>query len=602
MKEKADAKDAEIEAENKENKEQQAKRSWSSRLSKYNNPKILILLGVLASLLAGASQPCLGVVMSKYLTYVAVPIPYLRFIEPDFPGTASELLDARVSLIGLILTGMAVIAGVSKFVQFMSFQFLGNQVTQGLRLDTYAAILDKNIGWFDDKDHSTGILTTALAEDASIINGAGAGSLPAEVEAALSMLTGLTLAFVYCWQVSLAILALTPLSMVGKRIQLKMHYGLANQQGETQKEANLLSGDAIANFKTIQSFGHEDKIMEKYNELVAPSYELTKKENVTSGIAFGITNFINFIMMGVMFWVAGVIMRNSPVLPAGGAQTQGDGNLSIDPGSVFLSVFALMFGASHAATAQAFGPDVGKAKAAADRIFEIKEHKSLICASALDKDTTKKRLNLDEVKGHIEFRDVWFRYPTRKEDFVLKGLSIVINPSERVALVGESGCGKSTFVALLMRFYDVDAGQVLLDGTDIREINLHDLRLAISLVMQEPIIFHYSILENVLYGRLDATNLEVRDACKISNALEFIEGGRLRGFDTTADGLLKEMQRNKEALVNLIGQEKYDEEIDVLTKMQGQEQYKKEFQASTGVVDQRPAELKGDHLHGGFDI
>lgn len=110
--------------------------------------------------------------------------------------------------------------------------------------------------------------------------------------------------------------------------------------------------------------------------------------------------------------------------------------------------------------------------------------------------------------------------------------------------------------------------------------------------MQEPIIFHYSILENVLYGRLDATNDEVHQACQISNALEFIEGGRLSGFDTSAEGLLTEMQRNKEALVYLIGQEKYDEEIDVLTKMQSQEQYKKEFRASTGVVDQRPPELK----------
>lgn len=113
------------------------------------------------------------------------------------------------------------------------------------------------------------------------------------------------------------------------------------------------------------------------------------------------------------------------------------------------------------------------------------------------------------VKGKIEFREVWFRYPTRKEDFVLRGLNITIQPSETIALVGESGCGKSTFVNLLMRFYDVDDGVILLDDVDIRQINLHDLRTAISLVMQEPIIFNYSILENVLYGKSEATNSEV---------------------------------------------------------------------------------------------
>lgn len=87
------------------------------------------------------------------------------------------------------------------------------------------------------------------------------------------------------------------------------------------------------------------------------------------------------------------------------------------------------------------------------------------------------------MKGKIEFRDVWFRYPTRKTDFVLRGLNLTVEPGQSVALVGESGCGKSTFVNLLMRFYDPDSGAVYLDGEDIRNINLHDLRNAISLVM-----------------------------------------------------------------------------------------------------------------------
>jgi len=92
---------------------------------------------------------------------------------------------------------------------------------------------------------------------------------------------------------------------------------------------------------------------------------------------------------------------------------------------------------------------------------------------------------------------------------VLKGLNITINPKESIALVGESGCGKSTLVNLLMRFYDVDYGEILVDGVNIQEYDLHSLRTAISMVMQEPIIFNYSILENVLYGKINATNSEV---------------------------------------------------------------------------------------------
>lgn len=99
----------------------------------------------------------------------------------------------------------------------------------------------------------------------------------------------------------------------------------------------------------------------------------------------------------------------------------------------------------------------------------------------------------------------------------------MINPGESVALVGESGCGKSTFVNLMMRFYDVDFGEIFLDGINIKDIKLHELRKAVSLVMQEPIIFNYSILENVLYGKLDATNSEVLDASTVANCTEFIE-------------------------------------------------------------------------------
>lgn len=102
---------------------------------------------------------------------------------------------------------------------------------------------------------------------------------------------------------------------------------------------------------------------------------------------------------------------------------------------------------------------MGKAKGAAQRIFEFVDYPSSIDALKIDEDKEKVRItNVEDVKGKIEFKNVWFRYPTRKEDFVMKGLSITVNPNEHVALVGESGCGKSTFVNLLMRFYDIDDG------------------------------------------------------------------------------------------------------------------------------------------------
>ena len=150
---------------------------------------------------------------------------------------------------------------------------------------------------------------------------------------------------------------------------------------------------------------------------------------------------------------------------------------------------------------------MGKAKHAAVSIYDTLNTPSVIDACAMDEDD--KFVSCENITGLIEFKDVWFRYPTRKETFVLKGLTLKISPNESVALVGESGCGKSTFTNLMMRFYDVNSGEILLDGKNIKEYNLHDLRRKVSIVMQEPSIMNVSILENILYGKLDAKNSEV---------------------------------------------------------------------------------------------
>lgn len=204
-------------------------------------------------------------------------------------------------------------------------------------------------------------------------------------------------------------------------------------------------------------------------------------------------------------------------------------------------------------------------------------------------ESLKRIADPSEIKGDIEFRDVWFRYPTRKEDFVLKGLSLKINANEKVALVGESGCGKSTLMNLLMRFYDVDSGEVLLDGVNIKEYNLHDLRKAVSLVMQEPVIFNYSILENILYGRLHATNSDIVEASNIANCTEFIENDEslLNDIDESAQSLIKLMNENKAAVEELIGADKFKQEMEVLELLKAQEEMKGTFHNIKGDIDTR---------------
>lgn len=218
------------------------------------------------------------------------------------------------------------------------------------------------------------------------------------------------------------------------------------------------------------------------------------------------------------------------------------------------------------------GPDIGKAMVAAKNVFRVIEFPSKI--NALEQNQKPEFVKADNIDGVIEFREVWFRYPSRKEDFVLRGLNIKINPNDSIALVGESGCGKSTFVNLLMRFYDVDFGEILIDGINIKKYNMHSLRQKISLVMQEPNIFNYSILENILYGKLDARNSDILHATELAACTDFIEKGALKGLDDTPMELQKIMEERKVEMVELIGQAKYDEELEVMKKLVEQEKNK----------------------------
>ena len=351
-------------------------------------------------------------------------------------------------------------------------------------------------------------------------------SLSPQTEGGFALVAGLAIGFVACWQMALICLALSPVMAVGNALAMKLQTGLVEEQNDSQREANLLCGDAIANFKTVQSLGNTELIVQKYEELLKPSNDTAVLYQIKTGFAFGLSQCAQYMVFAAMFFFGGKLI-NDGIDPV-------TGEMSINPQDVFVALFAIMFGATHMGSASAMGPDIGKAGGAAKRVFGILESPTQIDAIAIDAQPEKKRIDFKGCKGKIEFRNVWFRYPTRKEDFVHRGLNLTINPGESVALVGESGCGKSTFVNLMMRFYDVDSGAIYLDDDNIKDLNLHDLRRAVSLVMQEPIIFNYSILENILYGDLNASNEQVHKAAELANVLDFVESSQMFEVEETA--------------------------------------------------------------------
>ena len=181
----------------------------------------------------------------------------------------------------------------------------------------------------------------------------------------------------------------------------------------------------------------------------------------------------------------------------------------------------MMFGSFAAGQANQYGPDMGKAKKAGLAVFTFIDIPSKI--NGVDIPDEAIHVDGKKFRGEIELKNVWFRYHTRKNEWVFKGLNLKINPNESVAVVGESGCGKSTLVNLILRFYEPTEGEVLIDGINIKKYNLKELRKRMGYVMQEPTLFNYSIKENILYGDSFARDSDILEASTIANAIEFIQ-------------------------------------------------------------------------------
>uniref|UniRef100_A0A8C2U9K0 Bile salt export pump n=1 Tax=Coturnix japonica TaxID=93934 RepID=A0A8C2U9K0_COTJA len=383
-----------------------------------------------------------------------------------------------------------------------NFAKSGELLTRRLRKIGFQAMLGQDIGWFDDRRNSPGALTTRLATDASQVQGATGSQIGMIVNSFTNIGVAIIIAFYFSWKLSLVIMCFLPFLALSGAVQAKMLTGFAAQDKKALEATGQISSEALSNIRTVAGIGKEKKFIDAFEKNLDMPYKAAIKKANVYGICFGFAQSIVFIANSVSYRYGGFLV-----------QTEG-----LHYSFVFRVISAIVTSGTALGRASSYTPNYAKAKTSAARLFQLIDRHPKISVYS------KKGEKWDDFKGSIEFLNCKFTYPSRPDIQVLKGLSVAVKPGQTLAFVGSSGCGKSTSVQLLERFYDPEKGSVLIDGHDTKKVNVQFLRSKIGVVSQEPVLFDCSIADNIKYGSntKDTTMEKVIEAAKKAQLHDFV--------------------------------------------------------------------------------
>ncbi|XP_042438125.1 ABC transporter B family member 2-like [Zingiber officinale] len=441
------------------------------------------LFGTIGAFVAGAQMPlfALGVTQALVSYYMGW-----------------EVTQREIKKIALLFCGGSVVTVIFHVIEHLNFGIMGERLTLRVRERMFGAILRNEIGWFDDVSNTSAMLSSRLETDATLLRTIVVDRSTILLQNVGMLVTSLIIAFILNWRVTLVVLATYPLMVSGHISEKLFMRGYGGNLNKSYLKANMLAAEAVSNIRTVAAFCSEQKVIDLYlNELKEPS-KRSFRRGQAAGIFFGVSQFFLFASYGLALWYGSVLM--------------GKGLASFK--SVMKSFMVLIVTALAMGETLALAPDIIRGNQMVASVFELLDRKTEV-PSDVGEDVGK-------VEGAIEMKGVQFCYPSRPDVVIFRGFDLRVKAGKSMALVGMSGSGKSTVLALILRFYEATAGKILIDGKDIKKLKLKELRKHIGLVQQEPVLFATTIRENILYGKDGATEAEIVEASKLANAHAFI--------------------------------------------------------------------------------
>ena len=450
----------------------------------------LMLIGLFFSVIAGGGNPTQSVFFSKSIVALSRPPSQYAQLRHDVNFWAlMYLMLAFTQFIGFAGQGVA-------------FAYCSERLIHRARDQAFRTMLRQDVTFFDREENSAGALTSFLSIQTTHLAGISGATLGTILVMATTLIGSVTVSVAVAWKLALVCTALIPILIGCGFFRFWMLARFATRAKKAYEGSASYACEATSAIRTVASLTREDEVWENYHQTLVTQGRSGLNSTLKSSILYASTQAFMFLCSALAFWYGAKLISQ----------------FELGLMQFFLCFQSIIFGAQSAGTIFSFAPDMGKAKAAARELKVLMDRVPEIDAWSPDGEA------FNHVEGTIEFRDVHFRYPTRPEVPVLRGLTLTVKPGQYVALVGSSGCGKSTTIALLERFYDPLIGGVYVDGKEISSLNIKDYRSFLALVSQEPTLYQGTIRENVLLGadRDDVPEEAIVQACKDANIYDFI--------------------------------------------------------------------------------
>ena len=455
----------------------------------------------------------LCVIASAAVTLIAptMQTAALDYLTLDSMGGKMTTADGKLIIdfeaMAKILAVLAVLFAASSLFSYLQSR-LAAKLSQGtvkvMRADLFRKIEKLSIGYTDNHPH--GDLMSRMTNDIENVSNTISQSVTSLISSVITIIGALCIMLYYSWEMTLISMITIPLTLLATSFLTKRvrRYFLAQQRllGELNAEVE----ESVMGYRTILAFSREEKTKEQFSKTSAELKKTGIKAEIFGGIMGPLMNIIGNIGY-LLIVIAGVVFAIN-------------GRFSVT--TVFLFIqFSKQFTRPLSEIANQY-TSILNAVTGAERVFEIMDE-----PSEIDAGTTT--LTPDMVTGRLSFRHINFSYVPGEP--VLKDFCLEVNPGQKIAIVGKTGSGKTTIINLLTRFYETDSGEILIDGINIKDVTKDSLRKNIAIVLQDTVLFTDTIGANIRYGRLDATDEEVRRAAITANADTFIE--RMpEGYDT----------------------------------------------------------------------